>query len=207
MPLSFLNASTAEALVHKRASLTAKRAVGQNRVIGFIWDVVCKACAVLIISSCQLATAADLPQTFSDLVPDAGDPLNQPPVLQTNKVLPVDSAFALQSFIEAGTGIVLRWEMPEGYYLYRKSLVVEKAGETADSSPLNLELPPAETITDEFFGEVAIYRDNLLVRLPFAELDAKPGTTVDLLLTYQGCAEALYCYPPEQKALTLKLPE
>ena len=160
--------------------------------------------AAIILGNCTLLQAADLPQTFSDVPPVAQNPLGQSPVLQTNtKVLPVDSAFALTTFIEADTGIVLRWEMPPGYYLYQKSLVVENSSAT----PLSLELPEASKITDEFFGEVAVYYNNLLLRLPFAELNAKPGTTVDLLLTYQGCAETLYCYPPEQKALTLKLPD
>jgi thiol:disulfide interchange protein DsbD len=191
----------------KRAALISIVAAAQNCISAFTRHLVCSGCALLVVSNCNLATAADLPQTFSDSVPAADNPLQQSPVLQTNsKVLPVDSAFALQSFIEADTGIVLRWEMPQGYYLYQKSLVVEKTGENDDNSALVLELPAAETITDEFFGEAAIYRDSLLVRLPFAILDAKPGTTVNLLLTYQGCAEALYCYPPEQKAITLNLP-
>lgn len=192
-----------------RATLVSKVAVLQSCVAAFVRHVARSGVIALLISG-PPATAADLPQPLSDSLPAANSsplansPLNQRPALQTNsKVLPVDSAFALQSFIEAGTNIVLRWEMPEGYYLYRKSLVVEKA----DGTSISLELPEAETFTDEFFGEVAIYRNSLLIRLPFATLDAKPGTTIDLLLSYQGCAEALYCYPPEQKALTLNLPE
>jgi thiol:disulfide interchange protein DsbD len=187
----------------KRETLFAKVAVLQDCIGACIRHNVRSGLAIVIIGS-PLVNAADLPQTFSDPVPGAANASNQSQFLQTNsQVLPVDSAFALQSFIEAGTSIVLRWEMPEGYYLYRKSLAVEKA----DGTLISLELPEAETITDEFFGEVAIYRNNLLVRLPFSTLDAKPGAKIDLLLSYQGCAEALYCYPPEQKALTLNLPE
>jgi thiol:disulfide interchange protein len=193
----------------ERATRVSKVAVLQNCVVAVVRHVARSGFIALVIGS-PLVTAADLPRPLSDSLPVedsspvADSPLNRSPALQTNsKVLPVDSAFALQSFIEAGTSIVLRWEMPEGYYLYRKSLVVEKA----DGTSVSLELPAAETFTDEFFGEVAIYRDNLLIRLPFAAVDAKPGATIDLLLSYQGCAEALYCYPPEQKALTLNLPE
>jgi thiol:disulfide interchange protein len=184
-------------------------AVGQPGFMMFFRKTARGALAALIAANCQFAQAADLPQTFSDPSPVAdspsnNSPLSPSPLLQTNsKVLPVNAAFALTSFIEADTSIVLRWEMPPGYYLYQKSLVVEHTGGT----PIQLELPAAKTITDEFFGEVAVYYDTLLLRLPFSALDAKPGTTVELLLTYQGCAEALYCYPPAQKALALKLPE
>jgi hypothetical protein len=218
-PPLFLNVLKAEMPANKRATPVSKVAVLPTWVLSFIRHIAHSGLAALIIGG-ALVAAADLPQPLSDSSPAAdslpansspansppanNSPLNRSPVLQTNsKVLPVDSAFALQSFIEAGTSIVLRWEMPEGYYLYRKSLSVEKP----DGTSISLELPEAETFTDEFFGEVAIYRTNLLVRLPFTALDAKPGNTIDLLLTYQGCAEALYCYPPEQKALSLNLPE
>lgn len=185
------------------SSRDSKFALPQTCIAAFVRHNIRAGLAALIISA-PLASAADLPQTFSDPVPGAANPSNQNPILQTNsKVLPVDAAFALQSFIEADTSIVLRWEMPEGYYLYRKSLAVEKA----DGTPISLDLPEAEMFTDEFFGEVAIYRNSLLVRLPFTTLGAKPGAAIELLLSYQGCAEALYCYPPEQKALTLNLPE
>ena len=169
-----------------------------------LWRVHKTFMTAIIFGNCTLLQAADLPQTYSDVSPAADNALNQGPVLQTNsKVLPADSAFALTSFIEADTGIALKWEMPSGYYLYQKSLVVENV----DGTPLSLELPAAEKITDEFFGEVFVYYNSLLLRLPFNALNARPGTTVDLLLSYQGCAEDLYCYPLVQKALTLKLPE
>jgi thiol:disulfide interchange protein len=181
-----------------------KVAVMQPCLTAFFRKAVHHTVAAAMILNCTLLQAADLPQTYSDTSPAAENSLSQRPILQTNsKVLPVDSAFALTSFIEADTSIVLKWEMPPGYYLYQKSLAVENVGATA----INPELPEATKITDEFFGEVAVYYNSLLIRLPFAVLNARPGTTIDLLLTYQGCAEALYCYPPEQKALTLTLPE
>ncbi len=158
----------------------------------------------ILITSGGLVQAADLPRTFSDAA-TTGDVIAAPAAgLQTGRaVLPVDAAFKLTTFIEAEKAIVLKWEMPPGYYLYQKSLVVENAV----GAVIDLELPEAETTTDEFFGEVAVYHESLLLRVPFAMLDVTPGATLDLMLTYQGCAEALYCYPPEHKALTLTLPE
>src|SRR5688572_20656624 len=95
----------------KYATPITKVAVLQNCRPAFVVRNIRSGLAALLIS-CPLVLAADLPQTFSDPVPGAG-PANPNPVLQTNsKVLPVDTAFALQTFIEADTSIVLRWEMP-----------------------------------------------------------------------------------------------
>lgn len=186
-----------------QANLRAVRQIAAQRLRLSAWFR-SSMCLAFVASSWHLAQAADLPRTYSDALPAAGNATPQSPVLQTNsKVLPVDTAFVLTSFIEADTAIVLKWEMPPGYYLYQKSLAVENASGAA----ISLKLPEAEKITDEFFGEVAVYHDSLLLRVPFSELAVEPGATLELLLTYQGCAEALYCYPPEQKALALTLPE
>ncbi|MES2625494.1 MAG: protein-disulfide reductase DsbD N-terminal domain-containing protein [Pseudomonadota bacterium] len=193
---------------HKIATESRQVAVLRHGLFGLCRKAVISVFTGLILAGTHPLLAADLPTTYSDTAPAAESALKQGSLLQTNStVLPVDVAFALTSFIEAATGaninIVLRWEMPPGYYLYQKSLVVEDA----NGKVISLELPDAKKITDEYFGEVAVYYSDLLLRLPLKLLDSKPGTTINLLLTYQGCAEALYCYPPEQKALTLELPE
>jgi thioredoxin:protein disulfide reductase len=125
-----------------------------------------------------------------------------PPAFESG-VLPVDEAFALSAFVEADRGIVLVWEIRPGYYLYRKSLMVDSAG--SDLLPA-LVLPEAETLTDEFFGEVEVYRTRLLARIPFVALPQRNGQRLELLLGYQGCAEDIYCYPPTLQAITLELP-
>jgi thiol:disulfide interchange protein DsbD len=119
-------------------------------------------------------------------------------------VLPVDEAFALTALIEADDSIVLLWDIRDAYYLYQSSLLITSADGTVLTG---LILPEAEQITDEFFGATAIYRDRLLVEIPLQRIGLDPGESVELLLSYQGCAEKLYCYPPVQKAVTLTLPE
>lgn len=118
-----------------------------------------------------------------------------------NQVLPADSAFALQSYPDAAAGLRLHWDIQPGYYLYRKSLQLSDA----DGTALTLELPAGREITDEYFGTVEVYYDalDLSVTLPAI---ATAGKRVQLLLEYQGCAEALYCYPPQQKELDFTLP-
>lgn len=117
--------------------------------------------------------------------------------------LPADEAFALNTVVEADGDVILVWEMPPSYYLYRKSLRIEQA--ERDLLPA-LELPEGTHVTDEFFGESEVYFERLLARLPAAALDAEPGATLELQLSYQGCREDVYCYPPQQKLISVTLP-
>lgn len=149
-----------------------------------------------------LVHGADLPS------PEASNPapgLSTGPAVRlgVSAILPPDSAFALQALPEADRTLLLMWEMPAGYYLYQKSLKAE----APDGSLIPLELPEATPVTDEYFGAVAVYYDRLMVRIAPEHLTAAPGAALELLLSYQGCAENLYCYPPQQKALSIALPE
>lgn len=117
-------------------------------------------------------------------------------------ILPADTAFPLTALVEADGSVALLWEPVEGYYLYRDSVQVTGA----DGTGLAIELPAATIITDEFFGEVAVYKERLLARLPAAELQPAPGATLTLQLHYQGCATGRYCYPPQEKTVTVNFP-
>lgn len=139
--------------------------------------------------------------------PDSQPMLQQPrPALMTrnpvNQVLPVDTAFALQTFIESESGVLLQWTIAPGYYLYRKSLALSDA----QGNSIALELPAGETLTDEYFGEVEVYRDELLLSAPLTGTSSATERQVNLTLEYQGCAENLFCYPPQHKTLQLTLP-
>ena len=135
------------------------------------------------------------PQAATSLVPD---------------VLPAAQAFALNAFVEADTHVALLWEMPDGYYLYRKSLQLE----LPDGSSIDTyTVPEGDTVEDEFFGASEVYFERLLLRLPLSAIPADAigptadgGRQIDLLVSYQGCAQDKYCYPPQHVPLTLALP-
>jgi thiol:disulfide interchange protein DsbD len=107
------------------------------------------------------------------------------------------------AFPEVDGSIALSWELVPNVYLYRKSLAVENA---FDGKPFALDLPDGEAISDEFFGASEVYFERLLAHIPAAALDAAPGSTLELNLTYQGCLKDLYCYPPAQKTVKVMLP-
>lgn len=117
--------------------------------------------------------------------------------------LPADEAFALNTVVEADGDVILVWEMPPSYYLYRKSLQLAQDGR--DLLPA-LELPDGAHVTDEFFGDSEVYFERLLARLPAGSLDAAAGDTVELQLTYQGCRDNVYCYPPQHTLVSVMLP-
>jgi len=124
------------------------------------------------------------------------------PVVRSS-ILPAEEAFALSTFIEAPDTVVLLWEIKEDYYLYQKSISVVDSNGHIYSLP---ELPAGKVIEDEFFGEVEVYFDRLLIRFPLTTL-AMENNSANFTLQYQGCAKDLYCYPLQITPITLTVPE
>ncbi|AYK22645.1 MULTISPECIES: protein-disulfide reductase DsbD [Pseudomonadaceae] len=105
--------------------------------------------------------------------------------------LPVDEAFTLHVEQPDAGGVVLRWDIAPGYYLYQERL--RFAGLAPGTEP---QLPPGEPYHDEYFGDSRIYRDSLEVQLPDANI-------ASLELGWQGCADAGLCYPPQTRTVDL----
>jgi len=116
--------------------------------------------------------------------------------------LPPDEAFQLTASADGGAAVSLDWIIADGYYLYRHRVAVK-----TDTPGFTLGvpvLPDGKKKTDEFFGQVEVYYQQLDAEVP---LERAAGTdTVELKVTYQGCADAGLCYPPITKTLSVKLP-
>ncbi len=111
-----------------------------------------------------------------------------------NHFVPVDQAFAFD-FRQQGNQLTLSWQVKPGYYLYRQQLLIEPhAAQLASYT-----LPQGKAHEDEFYGKTEIYPDNLT--LPFTLSQADGDAT--LRVTYQGCAAAGFCYPPETRDIPL----
>ena len=110
-------------------------------------------------------------------------------------ILDVDEAFIFNSSI-VDNKILVSWNIKPGYYLYKESILIQ-AGDVVlkHNYTSNSELK----ITDEFFGESVIFKDNLEVDAEL--LDVNLGTLNDIKVTYQGCAEEKYCYPKVIKSI------
>ncbi len=108
--------------------------------------------------------------------------------------VPADQAFVFD-FQQHQHDLTLNWQVKEGYYLYRQQIHVTP--NQASIGPLAL--PVGETHEDEFYGKTEVYRQQL--SLPLDVTQAANGAT--LTITYQGCADAGFCYPPETKIVPL----
>ena len=99
--------------------------------------------------------------------------------------LPVEEAFRFEVMDDVEPNILV-WQIADKHYLYRHRLGVTDAnGETVP-----IEYPEGLPHSDEFFGDTQIYRQLLQLTL-----DANAQRPLEV--TYQGCADAGLCYPPQ----------
>ncbi|HBM9257567.1 TPA: protein-disulfide reductase DsbD [Citrobacter freundii] len=111
-----------------------------------------------------------------------------------SQFVPADRAFVFD-FQQNQHDLNLTWQVKDGYYLYRKQISITPS--QADIA--EIKLPPGVWHEDEFYGKSEIYRKQLTI--PITVNQAKSGAT--LAITYQGCADAGFCYPPETKTVPL----
>ncbi len=115
-----------------------------------------------------------------------------------------DVAFVLSAEFKNDDTVVLRWDIAEGYYLYRDKFrfaITSPAG----TSISRVALPRGQAKTDEFFGRTEVFYREVEARLSLSQSDTGPAE-LQLEVTYQGCAEAGLCYPPIIRSLPLPLP-
>ncbi|WP_427032752.1 protein-disulfide reductase DsbD [Citrobacter farmeri] len=108
--------------------------------------------------------------------------------------VPADQAFAFD-FQQNQHDLNLTWQVKDGYYLYRKQIRITPA----QAEIAEVTLPAGVWHEDEFYGKSEIYRNTLTI--PVTINQAQSGAT--LTVTYQGCADAGFCYPPESKTVPL----
>lgn len=110
--------------------------------------------------------------------------------------LPVLEAFQPSAWHDGET-LYVGIENADGYYLYRHQFSVETAenGLTL-GDPV---LPLGRAKRDEFLGDVNVFYDRVVFEVP---LDPGHQGPLAATLTFQGCADAGLCYPPESVALS-----
>ncbi|POB05248.1 protein-disulfide reductase DsbD [Halopseudomonas oceani] len=115
--------------------------------------------------------------------------------------LPVHQAFRPDILDANPQQVTVIFDIAPGYYLYRHRLHLSNPD--SPDEDLQIALPEGKHKTDEYFGDVEVYYDQLQIQLDTNQLSA--GQT-QLRVGFQGCADAGLCYPPETVMLELPTP-
>ncbi|QTF10095.1 protein-disulfide reductase DsbD [Brenneria izadpanahii] len=137
----------------------------------------------LFLTALGATTAAASPFDPNDFGSSQGSPF-----------LPVNRAFAFD-FQQRNDRLTVRWEIQPGYYLYRQQIKLEGR----DAVLGRVDLPAGASHQDDYFGQVFIFQRQVSFTIPL--LQVNEGATVKV--TYQGCAEAGFCYPPDTHIIPL----
>jgi thiol:disulfide interchange protein DsbD len=117
------------------------------------------------------------------------------PSSNSEQFLPVDQAFEF-NFLEQDGALHLSWRVAADYYLYQAQMQLKLDGQELE---LTQYLPPSIGYNDPYFGEVQIYPQDVSFSVPLQQLTQAS----DIQVSYQGCAKAGLCYPPQQKPVYL----
>jgi thiol:disulfide interchange protein DsbD len=122
-----------------------------------------------------------------------------------NKFLEPDKAYRASFDVQDDANTLnAQWDIADGYYMYRDKFAFRLIN--AEGARLGAaQLPPGEPKTDEAFGKTEVYHNNVSIPIPLLR-ESNEAAKITLEATYQGCAEAGFCYPPLTKTVDLSLP-
>lgn len=114
---------------------------------------------------------------------------------QGGEFLPVDEALPFD-FTSTTDGVVLEWDITPGHYLYQEriSIATDKKGVVLGEPAFSVTGTETE---DEYFGKSTVFYEPVQARVPVTLPEGAKEAV--LQVTYQGCAEAGLCYPPQTR--------
>jgi thiol:disulfide interchange protein DsbD len=98
-----------------------------------------------------------------------------------------EKAFQLSVRAADAKTIEARWQIADGYYMYRDKFSFVLEGGTLGTP----KFPPGKMKDDELFGKVEVYRNVVKILLP-----VEAAGPVTLKAVSQGCWDGGICYPP-----------
>jgi len=114
--------------------------------------------------------------------------------------LPVDQAFRAYAWYDDERLYIGIRNQP-GYYLYRNRLALES--DQPEITLGALEVPSGQFKRDQYLGDVYVFYDQVEISASLTEQDQRdPKQPISITLSFQGCADAGLCYPPEHWRLT-----
>jgi len=124
---------------------------------------------------------------------------------EQEEFLPVEKAFSFSAEAIDGNLIQLRWDIADGYYLYKDKFeftIDQGEGVTLQKAiyPKNI-----KEKTDEAFGKMQVYYKDAVIKIPLNRSNLQAMEMV-VRAKFQGCADAGFCYPPESTTMVIALP-
>ena len=137
---------------------------------------------LVVISFFFFAFSASAEEVFTGVVP-----------------LEADEAFVIDHMVTGPNEVVVRWQISENYYLYKKKFIFS----SIDFYIEDVIFPAGAVKFDDFFGLSEIYYNVMETTLQISP--KKSGITVGILeVAYQGCWEGGVCYPLTRKSLQIR---
>jgi thiol:disulfide interchange protein DsbD len=117
-------------------------------------------------------------------------------------LIPADSAFSVSVKNQNNQFVLLKWKIATGYQLYKNKIIIR---ENADSTVKMgaVILPKGVFQEDPILGAHEVYTHSFTAKWPVLKLG---NGELKINLSYQGCKEKTFCYPPIQKQLVIHLP-
>lgn len=122
-----------------------------------------------------------------------------------NPFLPPEKAFVFTAEVKDAHAITARWDIADGYYLYRNKFNFEVLN-PATIQAGTPSFPQGKQKHDDTFGLMEVYFHEANIELPL-QRSSNAATDMTLKVVYQGCADAGFCYPPQTQEISLRLPE
>ncbi|EGU30042.1 thiol:disulfide interchange protein precursor [Vibrio ichthyoenteri ATCC 700023] len=113
----------------------------------------------------------------------------------SQQFVPVDQAFQFNAY-QQDARVYIDWQVKPDYYLYQERISL--SGEKVTLG--DIAMRQGQPHNDEFFGDVHIYTEPLFIEVPLQDYQAGAR----LIVQYQGCAKAGFCYPPETRVIELE---
>ena len=112
---------------------------------------------------------------------------------KSNRVPEANEVFALTANIEKQAAYIT-WQIRDGYYMYLDSIELKFKDKVLPFKTLE---SSKELYKDEFFGETEILRGEFIISI---EINSSLNLS-EVLIYYQGCSEAGFCYPIQKNQL------
>lgn len=119
------------------------------------------------------------------------------------KFLKVDQAFSVKPS-QNGNKVNIALKITPKHYLYKDKLSLKlPAGVTASAIKFS---HTAQTIDDPTFGKVDVFKQPQVTATATLTNTTAAAINENMTVSWQGCAEAGLCYPPQTETLAISLP-